>query len=598
MRSLSLKKRGLEGTFKNIDERKFVRSDELAAKVQKIELFSNLQNLSESYSVLVPKRDKERKVECPYPISNLHLQSILSELNRSEHETIFNSPETFRLLQPWFNQYSEENIHPEDLMKKLIMRVGLTQEIRAAEFQTAFFRYRENFKDVKGLIIKALKEKIEKDEKEMKIWSAGCSIGAEPYSLAIMLQEIFNENNELGEISDWNIKIIATDKNLYVLNFAAKGIYHQTEIEKKEKKWGFNFSVNKYFKRIPDGRYEISSEIKNMVAFEYLDLEDEKQRERMNDFDVIFCRNVYIRMWGLYLKKPIVQRLLEDLSPSVKTGGLIVCSPEDSANAPLLKSFYHSLNFDKITSTIFRKENINVAAENLQQKFSEFTKVSPDIKLLDELKEEITASLKDPTNRRALIINHRFLREPGFALGLYKIIEQLGWDEERGLRLVLSYNEAEEGETVDKFYEKIEKASGVDLSRNFFDKVVSAEEEKKPSEVINKLVQELNVKSLMVFGPGDWVKIYKDIKRPQSLKHIIGVVCELGDNNRIIQIGTAFDTALEAFLVKEGILGKEQARYLKLYNEKKDIFEITELQEVAEEHKSYIKNARDLTGAN
>ncbi|MEA3369448.1 MAG: sister chromatid cohesion protein PDS5 [Candidatus Ratteibacteria bacterium] len=236
--------------------------------------------------------------------------------------------------------------------------------------------------------------------------------------------------------------------------------------------------------------------------------------------------------------------------------------------------------------------------EKIEQKFSEFTKVCPDIKLLDELRKEIAASLKDPDNRRGLIINHRLLREPGFALGLYKIIEQLGRDEERGLRLVLSYGKIGEEKEVSDFYKNIEKATGMDLSKDFFDEIVSAEEEKKPVEVINKLIQKLNVKSIVAFGPGDWVKIYKEAKRPESLKHIIGVVCELGDNNSIVRVGTAFDTALEAFLVKDGILSKEQARYLKLYNMEKDIFEITELQEVTKEHKDYIENIRNLSGAN
>lgn len=118
--------------------------------------------------------------------------------------------------------------------------------------------------------------------KKVRIWSAGCSSGEEPYSLAMLLQES-------GWYDHATFEIFASDINQQVLAKARKGQYREnafraTSPEQRER----------YFTHEADGSWRISDEIRNRVSFGRLNLYDEARVSLLGHLDVIFCRNVII----------------------------------------------------------------------------------------------------------------------------------------------------------------------------------------------------------------------------------------------------------------------------------------------------------------
>jgi len=118
--------------------------------------------------------------------------------------------------------------------------------------------------------------------KKVRIWSAGCSSGEEPYSLAMLLQE-------LGWFSRAAFEIFASDINQQVLSRARKGHYRESAFRATDP------SIrDKYFTRDPEGSWKISDKIRNRISFGRLNLYDEGRVSLVGNLDVILCRNVII----------------------------------------------------------------------------------------------------------------------------------------------------------------------------------------------------------------------------------------------------------------------------------------------------------------
>jgi chemotaxis protein methyltransferase CheR len=118
----------------------------------------------------------------------------------------------------------------------------------------------------------------------LRIWSAGCSTGEEPYSIAISLRET------IPDIDEWDVQIFATDASEEALSRARRGIYGKNAVKPVSEE-----RLEKYFTESADRdrstKYEVRSTIKKMVTFNFHNLiEDEFQF----GFDIIFCRNVVI----------------------------------------------------------------------------------------------------------------------------------------------------------------------------------------------------------------------------------------------------------------------------------------------------------------
>ena len=118
--------------------------------------------------------------------------------------------------------------------------------------------------------------------KKIRIWSAGCSSGEEPYSLAMLLQEA-------GYYEHASFEIFASDISQQVLSKARRGHYRETAFRATDP------SIrDKYFTRQPDNSWHLHDDVRNRVSFGRLNLYDEPRVSLLGRLDVIFCRNVII----------------------------------------------------------------------------------------------------------------------------------------------------------------------------------------------------------------------------------------------------------------------------------------------------------------
>ncbi len=173
--------------------------------------------------------------------------------------------------------------------------------------ETYFFRDFHPFETLKIHIFPELFKKREK-EKKINIWSAACSTGQEPYSIAMVLLEYFS-----SYLRSYKVSILATDICKKCLDKAEKGIYNQIEINRG---LPITFLV-KYFKQ--NGAYwYIDEKVKRLVKFQQLNLL-EAGTKLFDKFDLIFCRYVLI-----YFSNEIKRKVLVDLWKLLNPGGYLI----------------------------------------------------------------------------------------------------------------------------------------------------------------------------------------------------------------------------------------------------------------------------------
>lgn len=187
---------------------------------------------------------------------------------------------------------------------------------------TEFFRNPELFLELEGLI----KEQSKLAGTQLKIWSAACSIGCEPYSLGIILKRL----NILSRS-----RIIATDIDNTILSKAKKGEYSQAEVKNITAA-----DLNKYFKK-DEKIYSIDESIKSMVTFKKHDL---IEGDYENGFDLILCRNVVI-----YFNNEIKKVIYKKFSDSLKKGGLLFVGATESIYN------YKEYGYEKVSTFVYRK---------------------------------------------------------------------------------------------------------------------------------------------------------------------------------------------------------------------------------------------------
>lgn len=148
--------------------------------------------------------------------------------------------------------------------------------------ETSFFRNEPQLDVFEHEVLPKLIE-ARSASKTLRIWSAACSSGEEPYTLAIQI------HRSLGvRLSDWRIEILGTDISEKVLMTAQTGKYPHYSIRSVNQ-----MVLNRYFKQ--DGSmYQLDPTVQSMVSFEKLNLKDRLAAKRFGKWDVIFCRNVMI----------------------------------------------------------------------------------------------------------------------------------------------------------------------------------------------------------------------------------------------------------------------------------------------------------------
>ncbi len=186
--------------------------------------------------------------------------------------------------------------------------------------ETYFFREKKTFDALAESALPELIRARRNTGRHLRLWSAACSTGEEPYSLAILLHQI------IPDLTEWNATILATDINERFLRKASSGIYGEWSF--RESPSGFK---ERYFQPVGNGHYKILPEVKRLVTFARLNLVEDSYPMPANDtnaMDVIFCRNVL-----MYFTPTQVAKVVRNLRCALVDDGWLAVSPCETSQA-------------------------------------------------------------------------------------------------------------------------------------------------------------------------------------------------------------------------------------------------------------------------
>jgi len=178
---------------------------------------------------------------------------------------------------------------------------------------THFFRERHHFEHLAKHALPAAMQSLEaRRSRRLRIWSAGCSTGQEPYSIAMTLLA------QAAGIQSWDARILATDVDSSVIDHALAGRYEADQSD------GVPESYRKRFCRRPrDGALEMADELRRCIAFKQLNLMEPWPVK--GPFEIIFCRNVVI-----YFDKPTQATLFDRFAALMPVGGWLYIGHSES----------------------------------------------------------------------------------------------------------------------------------------------------------------------------------------------------------------------------------------------------------------------------
>jgi chemotaxis protein methyltransferase CheR len=198
--------------------------------------------------------------------------------------------------------------------------------------ETYFFREQNQLKTFSEEILQEIKKK-NQITKRLRIWSAGCSTGEEPYTIAMLILE-------KGLFHGWNVEIFGSDINQRVLQVARSGVYRKNSFRTTDQ-----YFLKQYFKQ-EDSRFIIADKVKQFVNFSHLNLLDPFKVKLMGTMDIIFCRNVLI-YFDLGSRKKVIDMFYNRLS---EEGYLLLGHAESLINlstAFSLKHFKYDMVYQK-----------------------------------------------------------------------------------------------------------------------------------------------------------------------------------------------------------------------------------------------------------
>lgn len=177
--------------------------------------------------------------------------------------------------------------------------------------ETHFFRSPETFAMLQKQLLPELIEARRTTTRRLRIWSAGCATGPEPFSLAILLSRL------LPDLADWDVRILATDINPQGFATASAGEYTQ---------WAFRgtpaWVMSGYFTKTRDGRHKLSPAIRELVEFRYLNLVEDPFP---TDCDLILCRNVI-----MYFSRETAVHVADKLRMALREGGYLLVTASET----------------------------------------------------------------------------------------------------------------------------------------------------------------------------------------------------------------------------------------------------------------------------
>jgi chemotaxis protein methyltransferase CheR len=176
--------------------------------------------------------------------------------------------------------------------------------------KTDFFRENHHFEFLRDQLIPEVRERaLRGGAKRLRIWSAACSSGEEPYSIAMTVREALAGN------PGWDVKILASDIDTAMLGAAEQGIYKQDKVSDVPEEL-----LRRYFlkgKGEWDGQFKVKRELSEMITFRRINLIENPWPFR-GPFDAVFCRNVVI-----YFGRATQQRLFEQISRVLSPDGYL-----------------------------------------------------------------------------------------------------------------------------------------------------------------------------------------------------------------------------------------------------------------------------------
>jgi chemotaxis protein methyltransferase CheR len=254
--------------------------------------------------------------------------------------------------------------------------------------ETYFFRDKKQMEFLQfNLLPEMISKKRQQRDFSFRIWSAGCSSGEEIYTLAIMLDGI------LPDIKNWNISLLGTDINTAALQKAMRGRYSE---------WSMR-NVNEAFKSSffnkENNEYELIAKIREMVTYEYLNLNEDRYPSIFNGTnaqDIIICRNVMI-----YFDNDIINVMMKKLGQSLLPEGYLILGASDPVAFKNSGLFYHHEK-----GLVFSREKAPEVKPKPQVKqtpeIKPYRAPKPEIKKVTVNEERITQLLNDAAWEEAL----------------------------------------------------------------------------------------------------------------------------------------------------------------------------------------------------
>lgn len=201
--------------------------------------------------------------------------------------------------------------------------------------ETYFFREDFQLRTFSEEILPELRVRKEREgsNRKLRIWSAGCSTGEEPYTIAMLLLK-------QPEFVDWQIDIIGTDISHRVLQAARKGVYGPSAFRATD-----SADQRRYFSEV-DGKHRISDEVRKLVTISHLNLFDTARVALLGKMDVIFCRNVII-----YFDLPAKKRVVDSFHQRLRPEGFLLLGHSESlmniSNAFVLRHYAHDMVYQR-----------------------------------------------------------------------------------------------------------------------------------------------------------------------------------------------------------------------------------------------------------
>ncbi len=181
--------------------------------------------------------------------------------------------------------------------------------------ETFFFRDFPQLEAFVECLKKTVQRKADEQNYTLKIWSAGCSTGEEPYTLSIILHEI------LDNVRNWKLQVTASDLDQAVLKKAQQGLYEYRSIRDVPAEY-----IDMYFSYDADSKiYRVNDNIRSLIQFEHLNLNDRDKMRIKGNYDFIFCRNVLI-----YFDDDSRRRAVEHFYSALNENGYIFLGSSES----------------------------------------------------------------------------------------------------------------------------------------------------------------------------------------------------------------------------------------------------------------------------